>query len=205
MTPEAITGFRSFLHLPYIALDDDPASVFSAMARISAWSYLQTKETNPALDELLSPLRDNTSLWMGLLLHLSTIDYHFFHLAKRMTARTLVRHDPPAKRYREMAAALLISDPPGKRKPKLATHVALVVGVAVAQLVGFKPTESARKGGTIGQSGCARMMEATDALGARMDYSGIETAWKERSRILSDAGFTDDDASAFFNATSPMK
>lgn len=133
MTPGATAGFRAFLKLSDIANGDEPEAVFSAMARIAAWSYRQTKESNPALDELLTPLSDQTSLWMGLLLHLATIDFHFFHLAKRMAARTLVRHDPPAKRYREMAAALLVSDPPSRRKPKLATHVALIIGVTVGR------------------------------------------------------------------------
>lgn len=205
MTPGATAGFRAFLKLSDIANGDEPEAVFSAMARIAAWSYRQTKESNPALDELLTPLSDQTSLWMGLLLHLATIDFHFFHLAKRMAARTLVRHDPPAKRYREMAAALLVSDPPSRRKPKLATHVALIIGVTVGRELGWKPTEANHKLKPREQSGCGKMAVALARFGGEIDYSGIEKVWKAKEATLLLAGFSGADVSAFFQTASPMK
>jgi hypothetical protein len=112
MTPEAVATFRGFWHLGDLADCYDPEGLFHAMAAVAAWSFRQAGKPSSAHDAILSGLGDHASLRMGLLLHLGTIDRHFFNLSKRMAARTLVRHDRPALIFRQMAAALLTSDAP---------------------------------------------------------------------------------------------
>ncbi len=102
MTPEATEGFRQFLWLPDILADDEPEEVFNSTAVIAAWSFKQAKKPGAEHDAMLDPLKNRTSLWMGLLLHLATLDPHFYLLSRRMAARTLVRHNPPAPIYRQM-------------------------------------------------------------------------------------------------------
>ena len=205
MTPEAESGFREFLWLPDIAADDEPTEVFRSMAIIAAWAFAQAKDAGAQHDEMLAPLRERTSLWMGLLLHLATVDRHFYFLSRRMAARTLVRHNPPSQIYRQMAAALLTSDPPNTRRPKLAAHTAMVIGVAVGQQCGWRPTEADHKNRPMSQSGCGKMAEQLAARGAGLQYGAVEKVWKARNETLLTAGFLDTDISAFFTHISPMK
>ena len=141
MTPEATGHFRSFLRLSDFA-NEEPNALFTAMASTAAWSFRQAQKPGPDHDVMLSNLAESTLLWMGLLSHLATVDRSFFHLARRMAAATLIRQEPLAKMYRHMAAALLVSDPPVQSKPKVARDVAILIGVAVGQSLGWTPTEA---------------------------------------------------------------
>lgn len=200
MTPEATAKFRAFLHLPDFCINESPEGVFNAMAMLTVWSSKQKVEPSAEHDKMLELLAEHTEIWMGLLLHFATIDHHFFHLAKRMAARTLNRHENLAPIYRSMASDLLVSDPPTGQKWKLASHAAMIIGIAVVQQLGWRPTESISKTGPMNRSGCGKM-----AIELGVAYHAIESVWKERIPTLSAAGFSDTEVSAFFGFFSPMK
>ena len=200
MTPEATAEFRGFLHLPDFCINENPEGVFNAMAVLSVWSSKQRIEPSAEHDRMLDTLTDHTEIWMGLLLHFATVDYHYFHLAKRMAARTLMRHEHLALIYRKMAAVLLVNDPPKGQKWKLASHAAMIIGIAVVQQLGWRPMESDHKTGPMNRSGCGKM-----AIELGMAYHAIERVWKDRRATLRGAGFGDAEVSAFFGFFSPMK
>jgi hypothetical protein len=203
MTPRIIEGFKGFLSLPHIADDDDPQGIFASMASLAAWSERQRREV-VVDDDMLAGLRASTALWMRLLLHLAVIDRNFFSLAKRMAARTLVRHEPPAKVYRHMAAHLLTSEPPRKPNPTLSRDVALIIGIAVMQNRGLLPTE-AEKSGPMNRSGCGLMVEALKVHGLVMTYGNVERIWLGRVERLQAAEFNIEDISNFFASCSGVK
>lgn len=205
MTPEAAGDFRGFLNLLDFNMSDDPEAVFKAMAVLSVWSSKQKKEPSAEHDRMLEPLAEHTAIWMGLLLHLATVDYHYFHLAKRMAARTLMRHEQIALVYRRMSALLLVNDPPSGKKWKLASHTAIIIGISVVQQLGWRPTESDHKTGLMDRSGCGKMAIELGRLGQKTEYYAIESVWKERVPTLNAAGFGDEQVSAFFGLVSPMK
>ena len=205
MTPEATSEFRGFVKLLHFAINDDPEAMFKGMAALSVWSSKQRIQPSAEHDQMLEPSAEHTVIWMGLLLHLATVDDHFFHLAKRMAARTLIRHERPAPIYLRMAADLLVSDPPDGRKWKLASHAAMIIGITVVQQLGWRPTESDHKTGPMERSGCGRMAIELGKLGQATEYHAVESVWKKRVRTLKMAGFSDVDVSAFFGFFSPMK
>ena len=211
MTPEAEAGFRSLLSLLDIAADDNPEGIFSSLIKAVAWSFRQSERTqldgkpNSDLDAMLNGLQEHTSLWMGLLPHLATVDRDYFHLAKRMAARTLVRHTAPALLYRQMAAALLVSEPPRRSKPKAARDALIVIGIAVLQQTSVLPTES-YKTTPMTRSGCGRISkELHDVHRLTVTYDAIEKVWKNKRSRLHAAGFTEQQASDFLSFFSPMK
>ena len=205
MTPEATAEFRGFLNLPDFCVNENPEGVFNALAVLSVWSSKQKTEPSAEHDRMLEPLAEHTEIWMGLLLHLATVDYHYFHLAKRMAARTLRRYENLAPVYRHMASDLLFSDPPKGKKWKLASHAAMIIGIAVVQQLGWRPTESDHKTGPMDRSGCGKMAIKLGKLGQATEYQAVETVWKKRVSKLKSAGFSEVDVSAFFGFFSPMK
>jgi hypothetical protein len=204
MTPEDGDRFRRFLSLPHIADDDDPESVFEAMVAIAAWTVKQKRAPSEKLDGMLHRLQEHTSLWMGLLLHLATIDDQFFELAKRMAAATIIHHERPAKQYLRMAAYLLTTAAPQKTNPTVARDAALVIGIAISQNFGFKPTE-AGKNGAMNISGCGQMVEALSKYDVTMTYENMERIWGERIERLRAAHFAEQDISNFFTRCSWVK
>lgn len=204
MTPEAVEEFRGFWQLDDLAICDDPEGVFTSMAAVAAWSFCQAGKPGAGHDAKLSSLGDHTGLWMGLLPHLATIDRHFFDLAKRMTARTLVRHTKPADIYLQMAAALLVSDPPKTSKPKAARDAVLVIGITVGLQLGWLPTES-EKDGPMTRSCCGRMAEILrDIFNVSIEYDAIVKVWKNREAVLQAAGFEEKTVLDFLPPRSPM-
>ena len=204
MTPEAVNAFKRFLRLRDLD-SDEPEPLFRAMASVIAWSYFQEQNPNANHDALLSDLRDSTSLWMGLLSHLATVDRSFFMLAKRMAAGTLIQKETPAKIYLHMAAALLIGDPPKQSKPKAARDTAIIIAVAVAHNLGWKPTEGIPDKSSP-RSSCGRMCTLlSEKYQITIEYTTLEHVWKHRKRRLQAAGFSQDDTSEFLGLISPMK
>ncbi|MBL9045966.1 MAG: hypothetical protein JNK34_01455 [Tabrizicola sp.] len=204
MTPEATKGFRDFLRLRDFAGDEDPEGLFEALASLIVWADREGKNPHADNDTLLSRSSDWIQVYMGLLLHLATIDKHFFRLAQRMAARTLTRHDPPARTYRHMAAYLLTADPPNTGKPKLARDVIAIIALAVLSEAGVHPTEAPGRGET-GRSGCARLGSMLFQSGAGREYKSLEGMWGEREAKLLAAGFSQDSVSEFFAASFRMK
>lgn len=204
MTPEAAADFRGFLNLQDFTINDDPEAMFKAMAVLSVWSSKQKKEPSAEHDRMLETLTEHTAIWMDLLLHLATVDYHYFHLAKRMAARTLMRHEHIALIYRRMSAVILVNDPPSGKKWKLASNTAIIIGISVVQKLGWRPTESDHKAGLMNRSGCGKMAIELGQLGQTTEYHAIESVWKKRISTLKAAGFGDAQVSAFFGFFSPM-
>ena len=204
MTPEAISGFRDFLRLRDFANEDDPEGLFEALASLIVWARREAANPHADNDDLLSRSSDWTQIYMGLLLHLATIDQHFFRLAKRMAARTLTRHDPPARIYRHMAAHLLTSEPPRTRQRALARDVLAIVALAVGQEAGYQPTEATGQD-LAHRSGSARLNELLRRKSAGIGYEALEKLWSRRYSRLSDAGFSAEAISEFFAAICPMK
>ena len=204
MTPEAVAEFRGFWHLGDLANSDDPEAIFNAMAALAAWSFRQAAKATSAHDAILSGLGNHTALRMGLLLHLGTIDRHFFNLSKRMAARTLVRHERPASIYRQMAAALLVSDAPKNSSPKAARDVALIIGITVGLELGWFATES-EKAGPNTKSACGRMAAALgERFGLSIEYSAMVKVWNRREAILQAAGFDEKTVLEFLPTRFPM-
>lgn len=194
MTPETVERFRSFLHLRDFCASDEPEKMFRALVSIAKWSLAQRKSPDASHDALLSQANDFTQIWMGLLLHLATVDRAFFDLSKRMAARTLVRHDPPAPIYRQMAGMLLFAgDGPSARKTAAARDAAIVLAVAVGVEAGLMPMESHGQQNAP-RSGCGIV---ADELGKT--YGAIEKVWLKRHARLSDVGFSSADVSDFFD------
>ena len=204
MTPQAVEAFRGFFHLRDLASDDDPEQLFNDLATIIAWTYREEERPGENNDFLFEAVRDRTSIHMGLLLHLSTIDPAFFRLARRMAARTLVRLASPNLLYRSMAAALLESYPPNQRKPRAARDAIIVIAVAIGQELGWHPTEADGSAQPT-RSGAARLANTLSILGVKMvGYEAIAKVWARRSDKLHAAGFSPSDASEFFAAICPM-
>lgn len=204
MTPEAASGFRDFLCLRDFVGEDEPELLFEALASLIAWARREEQNPHAANDDLLSRASDWAQVYMGLLLHLATIDKHFFRLAKRMAARTLTRHDPPARIYRHMAAQLLTSDPPRSSKPKLAIDVISIIAITVLWDAGVSPTEAVGADEP-SRSGCAKLRSLLIANGAAPPtYAALEKTWgRRRSRLLA-AGFSTEAVSEFFALVCPM-
>ncbi|MFN4160040.1 MAG: hypothetical protein ACK4GO_16790 [Gemmobacter sp.] len=199
MNPEAVAHFRSLCRLRDFLSFDPPEVMFAALLEVARWAKAEQRRPNPANDALLSAASDLTSIQMGLFMHLATIDRAFFNLAKRMAARTLGRHCPPARMYCHMAAALLAAgDGPKSSKPKLARDVVIILAVAAGTDAGWTPTESF-KPDRPPRSGCGRL-----AAALIWDYSNAERVWKAREKRLHEAGFSPDQVSEFSRLISPM-
>jgi hypothetical protein len=199
VTPEAVAGFRRFFRPRDVVSHDQPEAVFSALVDIARWAERQRGRPDPANDAALSAGTQLGALHMALLLHLATIDRAFFDLARRMAARTLVRHSPPARLYLEMAAALLVAgDGPRGRKPVLARDAAVILAVAAGTDAGWTPTESFDPDRPP-RSGCGKV-----AAAMRWEYSRAEAIWKAREERLHDAGFAPNQVSEFLGMISPM-
>lgn len=199
MNPEAVAHFRSFCRLRDFACNASPVEMFAALTDVARWAEAERKESAPANDALLSRAIELAEVQMGLLLHLATIDRAFFGLSKRMAARTLVHHYPPAQLYCHMGAALLgAGDGPKNRKPVLARDVAIVLAVGVGMDAGWHPTESADPDKPP-RSGCGLIAKA---LG--WEYSRAESIWGERRQRLLVAEFAEDQVSEFLRLISPM-
>lgn len=205
MTPDAVEHFRSFLKLRDFCAQDDPGTVFRALAILPVWADRQRRDPNADHDAMLEPLAEFSSIWMGWLLYLATIDRDYFDLAKRMAARTLSQHHPPAKMYVLMACALLVGNPPKTRAPKLGSHATMVIAIAIAQEAGRRPTESLSKMGPADRSGCGALAAELGMMGLAVEYSAVEFVWKRRCRVLRDVGFSEADVSEFFDWFSPMR
>lgn len=192
MTPEAIRGLQSFLVLTDFQDPDDPQELFSALLLVIQWQKLEAKKPTADNDSLLTGTDAFSQVRIGVILHLATLDRKFFGLAKRMAARTIVRHNPPAPLYCEIAAALLVAgDGPKSRKPALTRNVVIILAIATLTADGFRPTEShAFKGSS--RSGCGKV---ADSLG--MAYGAVEGVWTERQAILLEANFDQTEVSNF--------
>jgi hypothetical protein len=203
VTPETVERFRSFLRLRDFHDSDEPGQTFAALVTIAKWSVAQQKFPNASHDELLTQASGFTHIWMGLLLHLATVDRAFFDLSKRMAARTLVRPDPPAFIYRQMAAMLLFEgDGPKRTKPAAARDAAIVLAVATSVEAGLLPTENReRRNDPTRRSGCGIVAAAIG-----MEYGTIERAvWNNRHARLVAVGFPASEVSDFLGRTSPTK
>lgn len=175
MTSEAIAGFRAFFRLKDVLNGDNPEDPFEALVDMARWAAEERTNPNPDNDALLSHASDFTQVYMGLILWLATVDRQFFNLAKRMAARTLVKHERLSRRYLEMAAALLVAgDGPKHRSPTTARNVAVILAVAVGRDAGRAPTENSPNL-SCPESGCAR---SAALLG--MEYSAIAKVWRKK-------------------------
>jgi hypothetical protein len=204
VTPEAIAKFREFLRLGHLANDDEPEQLVEALAAIVVWTYRERQNPGRHNDRVFDAVRDRAGVYMGLLLHLATVDPAFFRLACRLAAQTLVRLQDLPSIYRQMAAVLLTTDPPKQRKPRAARDALLVIAIAIGQEAGWLATEA--EGPTqFGRSGCARVAELIGREGVVVEYDAIAKIWTKRKAKLIAVGFTDRDVSEFFASISPMK
>lgn len=197
VTPGATDAFRSFFRLHDLDGQDDPEALFRDLVALVKWRLEQDKANLADLDAMLTYETPNSSIRMGLLMHLATLDGQFHALAKRMAARTIVKPGQVPMIYREMAAALLVSDGPPqlmidglpKRRPALARQVVWLLAVFVLADAGIAPTESSHTG----RSGCARV-----AAACGLEYKAIEKVWAKRLKVLVEAGFPPHDIATLF-------
>ncbi|MFP5481152.1 MAG: hypothetical protein ACLGIE_15915 [Alphaproteobacteria bacterium] len=192
MSEDALAALRRFFRLADLLNGDDPEGLFFALVDLAKWSVAEKKRAGAHNDALLSRSTEFTSIYMGLILFLATLDRSFFNLARRMAARTLVRHEKLLPTYRHMAANLLAAgDGPKARKSALARDVALILAVAIIQDTDTKPTENSAH--IRQRSGCGK---AAAILG--VGYSGVESVWKQKEKRLESAGFSPEEVSEFF-------
>lgn len=194
MTPDVISRFRGFFLLHQIQITDSPEARFAALVSVAKWVVAEKRNPGPENDALLSPAGDDADVYMGLLLWLATIDRSFFNLAKRMAARTLVKHQPVAETFLVMAYHLLMAgEGPKHSRPTAARNVAIVLAISVGTKAGWTPTESHWSTGHP-TSGCGK---AAALLG--MERDAIEKVWIARKRWLTQADFSEHDVSEFFS------
>ena len=201
MTPQQNDGFIRFFKLRDLdTCDAEP--LFEALVALIIWDSRERRL--PTInDAILDKAIETTSVTMGLLLHLATVDRIFYRLARRMAARTLVRHEHVAPVYRHMAAALLDSDPPRQNKPYVARDTLLILAVAVGQMKGWHPYE-ATSADRPNRSGCARLARVLAEENVHHNYDAIAKVWTRRREKLSAAGFTAEEISELFVSICPM-
>ncbi len=134
-----------------------------------------------------------------LIMHLATLDPHFFELVKRITAQTLWAYEKPDRFYSLLAAQLLTDEPP-KEPTKIARDVPLIIGLAVGQLAGLKPTGNSADGGP------AKMLRMlADDHDLDFTYDNLVYVWKAREKKLVRGGFGQLEVLEFLSSISPMQ
>ncbi len=199
MTPGAISALRLWFQFDRYLEPGNPEELFEALMNVARWRVEQGNKIRRDLDEWLSKPMENNLARFGLLTHLATIDGAFFHLVRRMTARTLVRNSELDDFTRQLTAALLDpEDIPSSTKPQLARDVAIILALCVGKAAGWPPTQNREKAGDSVSSGTVRALTFLPMLGP----AAIEKVWNDRAARLAQASFDQRAVSEFLGRVS---
>tara|TARA_R110002095_G_C4216212_1_gene236572 strand:- start:274 stop:894 length:621 start_codon:yes stop_codon:yes gene_type:complete len=184
---------------------DDAAQVFDFCKRLVAWWEWQEKHikngeaVSSKFDNMLAEDGILASTFHTLLLYLAKIDPHYFNLAKRIAAATLVNLERPDRVHLLIAAQLLTTEPPSKPN-KAARDIPLIIGIAVGQMIGLKPTGATKNGGS------GRMQShLKNDHNVNISFDTLLDVWKNRKTKLAGGGFEQREILEFLNSVSPMQ
>ncbi|MEO1020613.1 MAG: hypothetical protein AAFY56_23445, partial [Pseudomonadota bacterium] len=175
-------GLTGVFELRWLIDLDDPKQSFEVGAAIIAWHQAVRKEQGRRIETFLHGLGPIDTRFRLLILKLSTVDKHFFELAKIIGALTLRKKDRHLDDHlRDFLSELLIAQPPNQRKATLARNTVIILTMAIAVGQGARPFQNRERKSSEAPLGAAEQLATTlrTKHGVDLETGVIEKVWIE--------------------------